>query len=32
MGIAHWRSDLGYFAEVAQVTVANDGTPKVDKV
>jgi isoquinoline 1-oxidoreductase subunit beta len=32
MGIAHWWSHLGYFAEVVQVTVANDGTPKVDKV
>jgi isoquinoline 1-oxidoreductase subunit beta len=32
MGIAHWWSHLGYFAEVVQVTVAPDGTPKVDKV
>ncbi len=32
MGIAQWWSHLGYFAEVVQVTVANDGTPKVDKV
>jgi isoquinoline 1-oxidoreductase subunit beta len=32
MGIAHWWSHLGYFAEVVQVTVATDGTPKVDKV
>jgi isoquinoline 1-oxidoreductase subunit beta len=32
MGIAHWWSHLGYFAEVVQVTVAADGTPKVDKV
>jgi isoquinoline 1-oxidoreductase beta subunit len=32
MGIAQWWSHLGYFAEVVQVTVAADGTPKVDKV
>ncbi len=32
MGIAQWWSHLGYFAEVVQVTVATDGTPKVDKV
>ena len=32
MGIAHWWSHLGYFAEVVQVTVAADGTTKVDKV
>jgi isoquinoline 1-oxidoreductase beta subunit len=32
MGIAQWWSHLGYFAEVVQVTVAADGSPKVDKV
>jgi isoquinoline 1-oxidoreductase subunit beta len=32
MGIAQWWSHLGYFAEVVQVTVATNGTPKVDKV
>jgi isoquinoline 1-oxidoreductase subunit beta len=31
-GIAFWFSHLGYFAEVVQVTVAADGTPKIDKV
>jgi isoquinoline 1-oxidoreductase beta subunit len=32
MGVAFHRSSRGYFAEVAQVTVAADGTPKVDHV
>jgi isoquinoline 1-oxidoreductase beta subunit len=32
MGVAFHYSHLGYFAEVAQVRVANDGTPKVEKV
>ncbi|MDP3853825.1 xanthine dehydrogenase family protein molybdopterin-binding subunit [Phenylobacterium sp.] len=32
MGVAFHYSHLGYFAEVVQVTVAADGTPKVDKV
>lgn len=32
MGVAFHFSHLGYFAEVAQVKVAGDGTPKVEKV
>jgi isoquinoline 1-oxidoreductase beta subunit len=32
MGVAFHYSHLGYFAEVAQVTVAADGAVKVDKV
>jgi isoquinoline 1-oxidoreductase beta subunit len=32
MGVACYFSHLGYFAEVFQVTVANDGAVKVDKV
>jgi isoquinoline 1-oxidoreductase beta subunit len=32
MGVAFHYSHLGFFAEVVQVTVARDGTPKVDKV
>ncbi|MDB5423116.1 MAG: iorB, partial [Phenylobacterium sp.] len=32
MGVAFHYSHLGYFAEVAQATVARDGSVKVDKV
>jgi isoquinoline 1-oxidoreductase beta subunit len=32
MGLAFHYSHRGYFAEVLQVTVADDGTPKIDKV
>ncbi len=32
MGIAHYFSHRGYFAEVAQVSVAADGAVKVDRV
>ena len=32
MGTAFYYSHMGYFAEVVQVTVAADGTFKVDKV
>jgi isoquinoline 1-oxidoreductase beta subunit len=32
MGVAFHYSHLGYFAEVAQVRVAANGTPKVEKV
>jgi isoquinoline 1-oxidoreductase beta subunit len=32
MGVAFHYSHLGYFAEVVQVKVADDGTPKVEKV
>jgi isoquinoline 1-oxidoreductase subunit beta len=32
MGVAFHYSHLGYFAEVAQVTVAKDGAVKVDKM
>ena len=32
MGVACYFSHMGYFAEVARVSVAADGKPKVDKV
>lgn len=32
MGIAFHRSSRGYFAEVVQVTVSPDGTPKIDRI
>lgn len=32
LGLAHWYSHFGYFAEVAEVSVAADGMVKVHKV
>ena len=32
LGLAHWYSHFGYFAEVAEVSVAADGAVKVHKL